>query len=128
MQFEVGGDDGGGELRIGGCSRAGAPDLGRNVVQLLAILHISLEQLYDMRHPYGEAAVGPAYLVCYYGSAGGSGVCCDDHTSVEETAHDGRSGAGGLWERDALGVEGGIAVVVAEVEAWHGRGGQKGGK
>jgi hypothetical protein len=50
MQFEVGGDDGGSELGIGGCSRAGAPDLGRNVVQLLAVLHISLEQLYDMRH------------------------------------------------------------------------------
>ena len=40
VQLEVGGDDGGGELGVCGCSGAGAPDLGGDVVQLLAVLYI----------------------------------------------------------------------------------------
>ena len=32
MEFEVGGDDGGGEFGVGGCARAGAPDAGGDVV------------------------------------------------------------------------------------------------
>lgn len=32
VQLEVGGDEGGGEFRVGGCAGAGAPDLGGDVV------------------------------------------------------------------------------------------------
>jgi hypothetical protein len=63
-----------------------------------------------------------AYLVCYYGATGGSGVCCNHHAAVEETADNGRSRACRLGQRHALGVEGCIAVVVGEVEAAHGVG------
>ena len=38
VQLELGGDEGGGELGIGGGSGAGAPDLWGDVVQLLAVL------------------------------------------------------------------------------------------
>ena len=40
MQFDVGGDESGGELGVGSGTSAGAPDLGGNVVQLLAVLFI----------------------------------------------------------------------------------------
>lgn len=70
--------------------------------------------------PVGLSAV--AYLVCYYGATGGSGVCCNHHAAVEETADNGRSRARRLGQRHALGVEGCIAVVVGEVEAAHGVG------
>ena len=60
------------------------------------------------------------YLVCYYGPAGRACVCSNYHAAVEETANNGGSGARGLGQRDALGVEGRIAVVVGEVEAAHG--------
>ena len=40
MQFDVGADESGGELGIGGCTGASTPDLGRNIVQLLAVLCI----------------------------------------------------------------------------------------
>jgi len=61
-----------------------------------------------------------AHLVCHYGTACGSCVCCNHHAAVKETAHNRRAGARGLWQRDTLGVERGIAIVVAEVEAAHG--------
>ena len=38
MQLEVGGDYGGGELGVRGGARAGAPDRGGDVVELLAVL------------------------------------------------------------------------------------------
>lgn len=38
MQFEVGGDEGGGELGVCCCTGAGAPDLGGDVMKLLAVL------------------------------------------------------------------------------------------
>lgn len=38
VQLEVGGDEGGGELGVGGGAGAGAPDLGGDVVELLAVL------------------------------------------------------------------------------------------
>ena len=38
MEFEVGGDEGGGEFRVGGCAGAGAPDLGGDVVEFFAVL------------------------------------------------------------------------------------------
>lgn len=81
------------------------------------------------------------YLVSYYGTSGGSGISCDldpelvaiqasssdgyrayHHAIVIDTADNGRSGAGGLGERHALGVESEVAVVVGEVEARHGGG------
>ena len=65
---------------------------------------------------------GAAHLVCYYGPAGCSCVCCNHHAAIEERAHNGCSGACGLGQWHTLGVEGGIAVVVGEVEAGHGGG------
>jgi len=38
VQFDVGGDEGGGEFCVGGRACAGAPDLGGYVVELLAVL------------------------------------------------------------------------------------------
>ena len=38
MQFDVGGDESGGELGVGSGTSAGAPDLGGDVMQLLAVL------------------------------------------------------------------------------------------
>ena len=64
---------------------------------------------------------GPC-LVSYYRSAGGSCVGGDDHAAVVETSDDGGSRRGGFGERDTLGVQRKIAVVVAEVEAGHCRG------
>lgn len=68
-----------------------------------------------------------AYLVCYYGTAGGSGICGNDDTSVVDATDDGGSCAGSLWQGDTLGVESEVAVVVGEVEARHGCGECEGG-
>lgn len=38
MQLELGGDEGGGELCVGGGTSSGTPDLGGDVVKLLAVL------------------------------------------------------------------------------------------
>ena len=38
VQFEIGGDDGGGEFRVGGCTGAGAPNVGGDVVEFFAVL------------------------------------------------------------------------------------------
>jgi hypothetical protein len=38
VQFDVGRDESGGELGVGSGTSAGAPDLGGNVVQLLAVM------------------------------------------------------------------------------------------
>ena len=38
VQLEVGGDEGRGEFRVGGCAGAGAPDLGGDVVEFFAVL------------------------------------------------------------------------------------------
>lgn len=38
MKFEVGGHEGGSEFGVCGCACAGAPDLGGDVVELLAVL------------------------------------------------------------------------------------------
>lgn len=38
VQLELGGDEGGGELGVGGGAGAGAPDLGGDVVKLFAVL------------------------------------------------------------------------------------------
>ena len=53
-----------------------------------------------------------AYLVCYYGPGSRASVGGDDDTAVEYAADDGGAGAGCFGERDALGMEGGVAVVV----------------
>lgn len=69
-------------------------------------------------HDWGRS-LGGAYLVCYYRSARCSGICCYYDAAIEEAADDCGSGTCGFGERDALGVEGEVAVVVAEVEARH---------
>jgi hypothetical protein len=40
VQFEVGGDEGGGEFGVGGGAGAGTPDLRRDVVEFLTVLEI----------------------------------------------------------------------------------------
>lgn len=63
------------------------------------------------------------HLVCHDGPAGCASVCGNDDAAVEEGADNGGAGACGFGEGHTLGVEGGIAVVVGEVEAGHGGGG-----
>jgi hypothetical protein len=46
----------------------------------------------------------------------------DDDAAVEQAADDGGAGAGGARQGHALCVQGGIAAVVAEIEAGHGQG------
>lgn len=62
------------------------------------------------------------YLIGYYGTAGCSSVGGDDNAAIEDAADDCSSSAGSFGERDAFGVEGGVPVVVGEVEAGHGGG------
>jgi hypothetical protein len=52
------------------------------------------------------------YLVCYYGTAGGASVGCDDNTSIVESTDDGGTGGCGLGKRHASCVKGKVAVVV----------------
>lgn len=63
--------------------------------------------------------VGKACLVCYYGPAGRTGICCNDHATVEETAHNGGTSASSFGQWNTLGVESHITVVVGEVETAH---------
>lgn len=62
------------------------------------------------------------YLVSYYGSAGGSGVCSDNDAAIEESADDGCTGGSGLGQRNSGGVQGDVSVVITKVEAGHGVG------
>lgn len=90
-----------------------------------------------------DAGIRP-YLVCYYGPAGGSCVCCDleaptsssqflfrsvsfprdlgsyHNALIVNASNDCSTSAGGFGERNAPGVERRITVVIGEVEAWHG--------
>ena len=75
---------------------------------------------------WGEGNEG-RYLVSYYGSGGGSCVGCYYDAADEDAADDCGAGACGFGEGDAAGVEGGVAVVVGEVEAGHGDGGDDDG-
>lgn len=59
------------------------------------------------------------YLVGDYGAAGRASVGRDDNTAIIQSTNDGCTCGCGLWERDAFGVEGEVAVVVGEVEARH---------
>lgn len=113
MQLKVGGDDGRRELCVSGSTGTCAPDLWCNVVQLLAVLRNGQRAVME------GVVAGDACLVCYYRAACCAGVCCNHHAAVEETSHNGRSGARRLGEGYTLGVEGCIAVVVGEVEARH---------
>jgi hypothetical protein len=67
-----------------------------------------------------DSYIAETHLVCDYRPARRSCVCCNHHAAVKQGAHNGGSCAGCLGQRDALCVEGGIAVVVGEVEAGHG--------
>ena len=60
-----------------------------------------------------------ADLVGDDGPARGARVGGDDDAAIVDAADDGGAGGGGFGERDALGVEGEVPVVVAEVEARH---------
>lgn len=114
VEFEVGGDDGGGEFGVGGGAGAGAPDLGGDVVQLLAVLPGGVALVWEL-----EAGTSGAHLVGYDGPGCSSGVCGDDNAAIVQTADDGCSGRCSFGERHALRVEGEVSVVIAEVEARH---------
>ena len=114
MQFDVGGDESGGELGVGSGTSAGAPDLGGNVMQLFAVLLVAESVLRMMaRWPNRTDLVGDN------GATGCSCVCGDDDAAIVETADNGGSGAGGLGQRHTLGVQGEVAVVQREVESRH---------
>lgn len=83
------------------------------------------------------------YLVCYYGPAGGSCVCCDlevptsssqflyrsqffsgdlgsyHNALIVNASNDCSTSAGGFGERNAPGVKRRVTVVIGEVEARH---------
>lgn len=117
VEFEVGGDEGGGEFGVCGCASAGTPDLRRDVVQFLAVLRSIISRW--MSIPFSVST----HLVRYYRPARRSSVCGNDHAAIEEAANDGGTGGGGFGQGNALGVEGEIPVVVAKVEAGHCDGG-----
>lgn len=119
VELQVGGNEGGRKLRVRSGAGACAPNLGSNVMQLFAVLVfiVSMHLSIYATQLYGEATT---HLVCYNRPACCSCVCSNDNASLEETAYDGRAGTCGLGKRHALGMECGIAVVEAEVEATHG--------
>lgn len=111
VQLEVGGHQGRGELGVGRCAGAGAPDLRCDVVQLLAVLvRKSVWRVLSSRGM--DVGYFSTYLVCYYGTAGCASVGGDDDAAIVEGADDGCSGRCGFGERHAFGVEGEVAVVV----------------
>lgn len=67
----------------------------------------------------GSLDMGILYLIGDDWAGGGAGVGGDDDAAVKDAAYDGGAGAGGFGKGEALGVEGGIAVVVGKVEAGH---------
>lgn len=95
MELKIRTYQGGSELSICGRASTCAPDLGRDIVQFLAV------------------------LVCHDGAGGGASVGCNYYTARIETSNDRGTGGGCLREGDAAGMERKVAVVVGEVEAWH---------
>lgn len=88
MEFEVGGDDGGGEFRVGCCSGAGAPYLGSNVVEFLAILREDECKLWPLSKPQGdERSQSKVHLVSHYRAHCSSCVCGDDDAAIKYTAY-----------------------------------------
>jgi hypothetical protein len=82
VEFEVRGDERGGEFSIGGGAGAGAPDGGGDVVEFFAVLKIerwSVEKRARVGldgEVSGDLIALDAYLVSYYGTACCSCVCC----------------------------------------------------
>lgn len=95
VQFELRRDERRRELGVGGRAGAGAPNLRRNVVQLLTIL------------------VGDD------GARRGSRIGGNHDTTIEYASDNGRAGTGGFWQRHAACVQGRIAVVVGKVKPGH---------
>lgn len=60
-----------------------------------------------------------AILVGNDGPRCGASVGRNDHASIVEAAHDSCACRCGFGERDAAGVQGEVAVVVAKIEAGH---------
>lgn len=107
VQLQVGGNKGGGKLCVRCGAGACAPNLGSNVVQLFAVLAL----IVSIYTSYIAMGGGSTHLVCYNRPACCSCVCGNNHSTLEETAHDSRAGTCGLGERYALGVKCSIAVV-----------------
>ena len=128
VELEVGRDDGRGELGVGGGAGAGAPDLGGDVVELLAVL---------VRY-YGTAGRS-----CVGGDLGGDGICGQPllfalsipkgsakrggevskgggnrgngtyhDAAIKYASYDGSTSASRLRKRESSRMEGRIAVVV----------------
>ena len=95
VELEVRGCEGRSELCVCSCAGASTPDLGGDVVQLLAVF-------------VGDDRTG-----------GGAGVGGDDDAILVYAAYDGCACRRGFGEGDAAGMQGGVAVVVAEIEAGH---------
>ena len=80
MEFEVRGDEGGGEFGVGRCTGTGAEDRRGDVVEFFAVLVKELGVQFVSRYAVGEGTscvcLGDAYLVSYYRATGCSCVCC----------------------------------------------------
>ena len=123
VQFEIRGHEGGGELGVSGCARAGAPDLGGDVVEFFAVLHERSERglaKFLFPHACMSSFRGRwTYLISNYRPTRRTRICCNDNTAIVDAADDCCAGGGCFRERNTLGVEGEVSVVVAEVEAGH---------
>ena len=124
VEFEVRGDEGGGEFGVGRCTSAGAEDRRGDVVEFFAVLMKEWEFSFlvmlwkKMELDWGTNCVrlDDAYLVSYYGATGRSCVCCYlwcvrsaiilfrslmwttyDDAIVEYTPHNCFSRACGFW-------------------------------
>lgn len=92
MEFQVRGDDGGGEFGVGGGAGARAPYLRGDVVKLLAILET--RRASDFLGLLVLSKIGfLSNLVGYYGPGSGSGICRYHNSSIEDTSDDSRTGA-----------------------------------
>jgi hypothetical protein len=84
VEFEVRGDEGGGEFGVGRCAGAGAEDRRRDVVEFFTVLMKEWEFSFSLcggRERNGDEGTNcvrldDAYLVSYYGATGCSCVCC----------------------------------------------------
>lgn len=114
VQFEVGGDDGGGEFSVGGGAGAGAPYLGRDVVELFAVLWV-LESV-GFERIEGRLR---SYFICDYRAARCSCVGRYYNSSIKYASDDCGTGACSFGKGYALRMQCGIAVVVGEVKPGH---------
>lgn len=108
VQFELGADQGGCELGVGGRAGAGAPDVGRNVVELLAVL-VGDDRSRGCSCIGGDLEVKSANRLRFVGTMGGKGrerKSAETHhyTAVKYTSNNGCSCASRLGQCHAPGM------------------------